>query len=258
MSTPQLHDLVLVAGHAAFKSSVNEVPNPVESDDAWVLQDFQTGEPPFYVEHIRRGVVLAANNPVALLVFSGGRTRSEAGSWSEAKTYYDIATARRFWIPDKMAPTRDAVAARTTTEDFAKDSFENLLFGICRFQQVAQAYPRIVTVASWAFKASRFELHRAAILFPETRFHFVGVNDPIDLNGALRGERKTVRSFIEHPFGTAGDPSQKRAARNPFRQEHEYHKCPGVKDLFDFMGDPANASKTYAGRVPWRDAVQGL
>jgi hypothetical protein len=254
VNTPQLQDLILVAGHAAFKSTVNEVPNAAESDDSWVLQGFQTGEPPFYLEHIRRGVVLAANNPVALLVFSGGRTRQEAGRWSEAKTYHEIARAYRFWIPENMTATRDHVAARTTTEEFARDSFENLLFGICRFQQLARSYPRIVTVASWAFKASRFDLHRAAILFPATRFRFVGVNEPIDLTGALRGERKALRSFIEYPFGTAGDLAEKRAARNPFGQEHEYRQCPGVKDLFVFMEDPANASKAYAGQVPWQDA----
>ncbi len=100
MSDLQLQDLVLVAGHAAFKSTVTGVPNDPESDDSWVLQDFQIGEPPFYLEHIRRGVVLAANNPVALLVFSGGRTRHESGPWSEAKTYHEVAMSRRFWIPD--------------------------------------------------------------------------------------------------------------------------------------------------------------
>ena len=76
----KLQDLVLVAGHAAFKSSVSEVPENAEPDAYWVLQQFQIGEPPFYLEHIRRGVVLAANNPVALLVFSGGRTSASAGN----------------------------------------------------------------------------------------------------------------------------------------------------------------------------------
>jgi hypothetical protein len=254
VSRLELQDLILVAGHAAFKSTVAHVPDDMESDDSWVLQKFQIGEPPFYLEHIRRGVVLAANNPVALLVFSGGRTRPEAGDWSEAKTYHDIAMARRLWIPKEMRAVRDDVAQRTTSEEFARDSFENLLFGICRFQQVANSYPRIVTVASWSFKATRFDLHRAAIQFPATRFRFVGVNEPIDLNGALRGERKALESFIKYPFGTAGDLADKRATRNPFGQEHQYNQGPGVKDLFDFMDDPANASKYYTGKVPWQDA----
>lgn len=255
MSDLQLQDLVLVAGHAAFKSTVTRVPNDPESDDSWVLQDFQIGEPPFYLEHIRRGIVLAANNPVALLVFSGGRTRQEAGSWSEAKTYHEIAISRCFWIPDKMMSTRDDVARRTTTEEFARDSFENLFFGICRFQQTASSYPRIVTVVSWAFKAARFDLHRAAIRFPAIRFRFVGVNEPIDLSGALDGERKALRSFIEYPLGSGGDLADKRAKRNPFGQRHEYHCCSGVNDLFSFMEDSVNAQKTYLRKFPWEDGA---
>lgn len=147
------------------------------------------------------------------------------------------------------------MARRTTTEEFARDSFENLLFGVCTFQQIAGAYPRIVTVVSWAFKAARFDLHRAAICFPAIRFRFVGVNEPMDLGGALDGERKALRLFIEYPFGSGGDLADKRAKRNPFGQKHEYHRCPGMNDLFSFMDDSANAKKTYAGKVPWEDGA---
>lgn len=255
MTNLQLQDLVLVAGHAAFQSTVPKVPSDPESDEPWVLQRFQVGEPPFYLEHMRRGVVLAANNPVALLVFSGGRTRPEAGNWSEARTYYEITKSRGFWIPEKFKATRDDVASRTTTEEFARDSFENLLFGICRFQQVARSYPRIVTVVSWAFKAARFDLHRAAIRFPAHRFRFVGVNEPIDLADALEGERTALRWFGEYPFGSAGDLADKRAKRNPFGQNHEYHVCPGMKDIFTFMDDSANARKPYTGKVPWHEGA---
>jgi hypothetical protein len=255
----RLRDLVLVAGHAAFKANVSGVPAAVDSDDAWVLQSFQTGEPPFYVEHIRRGVVLAANNPAALLLFSGGRTRPDAGEWSEAKTYLDIARARQFWISDTMSARlkgiREGLAARTNLENFARDSFENLLFGICRFQQLVGSYPRTVTVASWAFKSARFHLHREAIRFPAYRFRFVGVNDPLDLSDALKGERTALHSFSGDPFGSGPDLSGKRLKRNPFNQQHTYGECPGMRELFTFIGDPGNSGKAYEQKLPWEDAT---
>ncbi|MCI0705445.1 MAG: hypothetical protein L0241_30665 [Planctomycetia bacterium] len=244
---------MLVAGHAAFKSNVAGVPADIDSDDAWVLQPFQVGEPPFYVEHIRRGVVLAANNPVALLLFSGGRTRPDSGEWSEAKTYHEIARATEFWIPDKLKTTRDGLAARTDLENFARDSFENVLFGICRFQQLVGSYPRTVTVASWAFKSARFDLHRAAIRFPAYRFRFVGVNDPLDLSDALNGERKALHSFSGDPFGSGADLSGKRLKRNPFDQVHTYRECPGMREFFTFMADPGNSEKPYGAQLPWED-----
>ncbi len=255
MSALQLSDLVLVPCHAAFKSTVTEAPADLESDDAWVLQPFQKGEPPFYLEHIRRGIVIAANDPAALLLFSGGRTRLDAGDWSEAKTYHKIALARKFWITDQLKATRASVAERTDIESYARDSFENLLFGICRFHQVTGIYPRNVTVATWAFKAARFDFHRAAIRFPMYRFRFVGVNDPLDLGAALTGERKALRSFGGDPFGTGKDLSEKRAKRNPFDQVHQYHRCPGMQGFFEFMADPGNAERSYTQRLPWEDAT---
>lgn len=246
-------DLILVAGHAAFKKSVTRVPNHPESDKPWVLQPFQTGEPPFYIEHIRRGVVLAAHNPVALLVLSGGRTRKDAGHWSEAQTYYEIARKAMWWIPDEKRGLRDEIADRSTTEDYARDSFENLLFGICRFQQIAGDYPRTVTVVSWAFKQARFELHRAAIRFPAIRFRFDGFNDPLDLATAWQGERKTLHSYIEYPYGTGGALAEKRWKRNPYSEQHPYTICPGLEAFFEFMENKGNARSEYPGRLPWED-----
>jgi hypothetical protein len=53
------------------------------------------------------------------------------------------------------------------TEDYARDSYENLLFSLCRFHELAGSWPRNVTVVGYAFKEERFvSLHRAAISFP--------------------------------------------------------------------------------------------
>ena len=41
--------------------------------------------------HIRRGVEVAAKDPSAVLVFSGGQTRPDAGPRSEGVSYFRVA-----------------------------------------------------------------------------------------------------------------------------------------------------------------------
>lgn len=89
-----LKNLILVAGHAVY--TADNFNNPV-NDDNWYLQDFQKWEPPFYIEHIRYGVDLAEQDREALLVFSGGQTRFEAGPRSEAQSYWCIADHFNWW-----------------------------------------------------------------------------------------------------------------------------------------------------------------
>ncbi len=194
----RVQDLIVVAGHATFKDDVVSIPANPESDDEWILNPaFQLGEPPFYLEHIRRGVVLAAANPEALLLLSGGQTRDDT-HWSEASAYLALAQQRGCWIPDEynQNDARQRVLERVAKEEFARDSYENLLYSICRFHQLAGSYPRTVTVMSWAFKAARFDLHRDSIGFPFSRFRFDGFNDPIDRDGAWAGEKNALSSFL--------------------------------------------------------------
>ncbi|MDP2952159.1 MAG: hypothetical protein Q8O76_02430 [Chloroflexota bacterium] len=248
-------DLIVVATHAPFREEVQDVPEHPEGDEGWALQPCQRGEPPFYIEHIRRGAVLAAHNPAALLIFSGGQTRKEAGRRSEAAAYVRTAQFYDFWIRDTAL--RASVAKRAAAEDYARDSFENLLFGICRFQQVAGQYPRNLVVVGWAFKGARFDLCRAALRFPAGRFRYEGCNDPIDLKSALRGESKTLRDFIESRYGAGGDLALKREERDPFHHQHPYASCPGLSAFFEFIGDPENGQRDFPGRLPWEDQGPG-
>jgi hypothetical protein len=245
-----LNDLIIVAGHAPFKETTITVPEHPEQDHAWVLQSFQIGEPPLYVSHIQRGVELLKQNPDALLIFSGGYTRREAGlRWSEAETYRAIARHFQWWT--SAATLAGDLEKRVTTEDFSRDSFENLLFSICRFQQVTGRYPRKVIVISWAFKQERFDRHRIAIGFPADRFEFQGVNQPVGLGSALRGEEVTLRAFMQNRYGSDGELAAKRTARNPFNRMHAFRACPGVGELFQFIEDPKNGGEQFAGELPW-------
>ena len=170
-----LENLILVAGHAVYIGP--DFQNP-EDDRNWLLQSFQKGEPPFYIEHIRAGVNVGVGDPLSLVVFSGGQTRREAGPRSEAQSYWALADHFDWW-------SLVEVPQRATTEEFARDSFENMLFGMCRFKECTGRYPARISVVSWAFKETRFGLHREALRLPESRFNFLGANQPDALDRVI-------------------------------------------------------------------------
>jgi hypothetical protein len=252
IATAGLTNAIIVAGHAPFRETTLSVPPEPERDEHWVLQSFQTGEPPLYVAHAQRGVELLKADPKALLIFSGGYTRREAGlRWSEAETYRGIARRFDWWRNGESDSTATELDARADVEDYSRDSFENLFFSICRFHQVVGRYPEHVTLISWAFKRQRFDLHRGAIRFPAERFHFAGCNDPIGLEAALRGEAITLEGFRCHRYGGDGPIAEKRMTRNPFRREHDFRSCPGMHEFFAFMEEPGNRNAGYPRALPW-------
>lgn len=62
-----------------------------------------------------------------------------------------------------------------TLQEHARDSFENLLFSVCRFREATGHYPAQITVASFEFKHARFaDLHLKALQWPLQRFRFLG------------------------------------------------------------------------------------
>jgi hypothetical protein len=260
-----LENLILVAGHAVYTAA--DFRHPFD-DESWYLQSFQEGEPPFYIEHIHRGVELANQDKKALLIFSGGQTRLEAGPKSEAQSYWMVANhAFRWWAMTN-------VMLRSTTEEFARDSLENIVFGICRFRECAGRIPANIVLVSWKFKEKRFEMHRKTIGFPALRFTFDGVNNPVNLNAAENGEKKTaVEPFSKDRWGIAlrpkdSDPKEdkatylgtKRKERNPFGRQHPYAtSCPEMVELLKRMEstptatpEPENAPQPAVLQRLWR------
>ena len=189
---------------------------------------------------MRAAVELAAADPDTLLVFSGGQTRADAGPLSEAFSYYWVAR-RHGWFGTPE------VAHRAILEDFSRDSFENLLFGLCRFKEYAGSYPEHVTMVSWAFKERRFGLHREAIAFPADRFRYVGPNNPLDLEQALASERNAIEAYTRDPYSSGPRFRAKRAERNPFRRQNGFAvSCPELVELLGHEGP-----ELYGGPVPW-------
>jgi len=216
--------LIIIAGHAAFKDSIETVPDNPAKDKYWVLQSFQHGEPSYYIEHIRKGSELLAEDDASLLMFSGGRTRRKAGHWSEAATYQAIAEHYNYWTHDAKK-----LMARTALELYARDSFQNLQFSLYEFYQLTGKYPDHVMIVGWQFKAARFDHHRATLGIPAEKFVYVGVNNPEDLEGAMKGEERALAQFQADPMGAESPLADKRAERNPFNEQHPYGVCPPIE-----------------------------
>ncbi len=113
-------------------------------------------------------------------------------------------------------------------EEYARDSFQNLEYGLYRFYQLTDSYPKHTTVVGWQFKADRFNLHRKALNIPEPTFTYAGVNNPVDLAGVQEGEGGALGQFHIDPTGIHSPLADKRAERNPFNEASPYDTCPPV------------------------------
>jgi len=239
--SPAIENLIIVGGHSVFIGSDFD---KADEEDSWYLENYQKGQLSTMLQHLRRGVELAAKDNSSLLLFSGGQTRSVAGPRSESLSYWSVADAKNWF---GIAHVR----WRALTEEYARDSFENLIFSVCRFREVVGRYPKNITVISFSFKKMRFiEQHRAAIRFPRERFFFEGL-DPVGAQNRLKAvtseHDNAVVPFEKDPYGCRPPLSDKRDSRNPFNRVQSYPRgCPELGALMSYCG-----SGTFQGPLPW-------
>ncbi|KAH9603180.1 hypothetical protein KSS87_018850 [Heliosperma pusillum] len=238
---PKLKNLVMVAGHSVYTSSNC---GKVDSENSWFLESYQKhpGQAATFLDHIKEGVEVAAKDDEALLLFSGGETRKDAGPRSEAQSYWLVAESKA-WFGEGN------VRGRALTEEHARDSFENLLFSVCRFRELTGTYPQNITVVSYDFKEDRFaKLHRLAIGFPETHFFYVGTpTSATSQSGARKGEALVRSQFEKDPYGCVSSLHHKKLRRDPFHRSIPYPTgCPEIEGLFKYCG-----TSLYGGHLPW-------
>lgn len=214
-----LRNLVIVPGHAIYVGKSGTDPY---DGTKWVgtYSGYRyNDEVPNYVQHVQRGVNLVDCDPAALLVFSGGKTRVKS-TMSEAESYLAVAEHLNWF------GASGSVRPRSRLEEFATDSFENLLFGIQLFTMLhpKQRIPERVTVVGLSFKEARYRLHAEAIITTAHKgidpfvFRYDGVNDVPDYvldAGSAAGEELTRTQFERWPFGDDGPLLEKRETRDP-------------------------------------------
>ncbi|KAJ1445602.1 hypothetical protein M885DRAFT_453415, partial [Pelagophyceae sp. CCMP2097] len=226
------------------------------SDRAWYLLDYQRGKdlPEVFVSHIKRGVEVAAEDPDSILVFSGAM---RLGPRSEAQSYYFVAEHFDWWGRARsVRRTKRHVASRAAVEEYARDSFENFVFSVCRFREIVGAYPKYITVVGFEFKRRRFvDLHAPAIGWPRGALEYEGLDpDPASrFDLAVMWTFRCVASQVPYetdPYGCRGVLASKRAERNPFKRTVAYaQSCPEMAEMLVYCG-----SQRYNGSLPWRRA----
>jgi hypothetical protein len=208
-----INHLVIVPGHAIHKCRSREdlVSN---KNHCWTLLDYQKNQIGSFLEHLRVAIEIVEKDPTAMLMLSGGQTRPSAGPRSESASYLE-AIELMDWFG------HPSVADRVFTEDYARDSLQNLLFCLCRFFQITgSSSPRKITIVGFPFKAARFnDLHRKVMRLSPEKFEYIGVGDENAIDDAYQ-------QFEEDIQGCGETLKKKRYLRNPFRQVHPYQSCP--------------------------------
>ncbi|KAH9829758.1 hypothetical protein Tdes44962_MAKER02235 [Teratosphaeria destructans] len=253
--------LVIVCCHATYIGARGEE----YEEDAWLLQSFQRsdvsvkkpGEHVTFISHIAAAAQLC-RDPEALLVYSGGHTSSPALSRgrTEAGSYNLVAQA----LVEGGGMVEPA--KRPIAEEWATDSYQNLLFSILKFHQTVGAFPTRVTVVTHAFKERRFlELHAKAIKWPYSRLRVLGLNPPFtleELEQTQWGEyERAYKLFAADPYGVRAPLADKRAARN-WKAESVEQGFAGVEDvvkrLLGWDGGDGGAA-IFPERLPWQDTL---
>jgi hypothetical protein len=163
-----------------------------------------------------------------------GQTRYLAGPRSEGISYWLVSDALNWFGYN--------IRSRAITEDFSTDSFQNVLFSICRFKQFTGMlllnignYPKRITVAGWEFKRKRFtELHRASLKYPTDSFFYKSNDNYSPALEHLDGEKETYQLFLNDMYGCKEVLMNKKISRNPFMIDHGYEKaCPELNPIFN-------------------------
>lgn len=207
--------LIVIGGHAIYNSLQYDDPY---KENSWFLFDYQKDnqEQYIFIKHIRKGLSLLKKDKNALVVFSGGQTKKEAGKISEGGSYKAVAERCDWWGDGDLA---DLVFS----EEYARDSFENLLFSMCRFKEVTGHFPSKITTISWQQKECRFDFHRRSLRWPKSLFHFIGIGIPEPEDYHLQREKKLAyKPFESDPYGNGPVLMQKRQERNPFHRQPPY------------------------------------
>jgi len=266
-----------VPGHAIWKGAD---PEKRTQDSEWILEPYQkgSGRTRVFWEHIVTGAELALEDERSLLVFSGGQTRP-GSVYTEAQSYFRLALAAKV-LPSAHSPPR--LFRRATTEDYALDSYQNLVFSIARFHEVTGRYPTWVTIVGYAMKKRRFEeLHGKAIRWPEGKLVYVGIDG--DQKHAMDESKKgeltnAYLPYKKDAYGCHSTLVSKRITRNPFLRFHPYwasakelrellewcpdgrYQKPKPRSWWKFFGSESGHSNgdrdsgwnlVYQGQLPW-------
>lgn len=220
--------LIIVPCHSIWKGGESLGRNPLE----WYLSSYQVegNDNMSFIEHLLLAEESLMEDEKAIMIISGGKTKAEAGPISEAESYHRLL--KSIWNRRRQT-SEGSVENRVHIEPYARDSFENVLFLICKFHDVCNEYPELVTICGFEFKKKRFvQLHlENALGFDRLRVQYKGNSPMPPHQGARReayfediflNEGITYDLFSKDLYGSTSSLVSKRNSRNPFQETHGY------------------------------------
>ncbi|KAG7699944.1 hypothetical protein KL930_000631 [Ogataea haglerorum] len=215
---------VFIAAESTSGSQIQLKPQedgPGFNQNDWILAPFQyeANDHLSFVEHIHKAFDLLNANPDARLVISGGFTK-EGLNISESDSYLQVARLRGLITEQNKD--------RIYLDEYARDSYENLLLAIALFRKKTGRFPRRTQIVGFQFKRYRFlELHAKVLKLKHVEYFGIGPSYPSA--AALHipeheWETKCKRYFDDLQF------SEKRFATDLFEQD--WFGCIGSK-LYD-------------------------
>lgn len=247
----QYTDLVILPCHSIWTPGETKGV----SREEWALAPFQIdgNDHLCFREHLAKSIDVLMTNARAALVISGGQTKKESGPILESYSYYQLGHAM---LPQEMKQLKE----RVILEEYARDSFENVLFLICRFYEVFGQYPASITVVGFEFKRDRFvEQHlQQALLLPVGRSTYIGNSpEPQEVNDLHRSKyfeelNLSEKTHAQTPFksdwyGIREPLSTKKVLRDPFRRSHGYSNS--NPKLREFLGALETADSSTSSEI---------
>lgn len=294
--------LIIVPCHSVWKFGTQTTESPFsskyefgETADQWVLAPFQYegNDHLSFIAHSLRAIVeLMKDLKNNVVIFSGSQTKVELGPMSEAQSYYyltykiinafiknkpmpdcfqmEIIPLLKQIVdlfeqqPDEFTLSSLFVPNLITTEEFALDSFDNLLYSIARFKETTTLYPDYITVCGFGFKEERFlQFHSKAIDFPIDRINCISygpnpnynTKDEIDkyFTNLKKAENKNALSlFAKDWYGTCDPLLNKKVSRNLYHRTARYE----ILDTMHLNGQQITACESHfdlyiKNKMPW-------
>lgn len=205
-------------------------------DKGQIISEFQENRD-VYQQHLIESVKALSGGQFDSLIISGGFTKPNVLK-SEAQGMLDWAHDLNLAVDKK----------KIILEEYARDSFENVLFSVCRFYDVYKKYPNSVTVCSWKAKERRFAIIANALKIPNYAFFGIAVN-----KGLEKAEAKLFETVKNDPFFRSPELTEKRQMRDPWKKGNPYGIEKEFQKMFtmlDYM-EEKHLTDTSQVQLPW-------
>ena len=189
-----------------------------------------------YENQLRESIKTVQGKSYDLLIISGGYTKKEIEK-SEAQGMVD-------WARDLGLDIEEILFI---LEEYSRDSFENILFSMCRYYEEYEQFPNRIGICSWKSKEKRFKIIAEALKLPH---YFLGVGEKEAL---ARAEAQQLEKIGADPFHRSPYLASKRQQRDPWDKGNPYEKIEIFENLFkklNFM-EKKGLTDPLMVNLPW-------